>query len=198
MRKLWTPEEVAVLLELAGDLPWSSVLRGHRQWARKHGYPLRSDGAMRAICERHGATRVSNGEWISTGVIRELTGAGPPRVGRWIRRGQVHARREGRRWYISRRSLRQLARQQPEQFAGIPESNLIQLLDCRRLAEEIAALPPAWIPGKPRPVRCVETGQVFPSCEEAGRRLHLSRSAVYLAAVGKRTHSGGYQFEYAA
>jgi hypothetical protein len=110
----------------------------------------------------------------------------------------VEARREGKRWYISRKSLRDLARQQPEQFAGSSISDLTQLLDSQRLAEQIAALPPTWIPGRPRPVRCVETGEVFPSCEEAGRRFYVTRSAVYLAAAGKRKHSGGHQFLYAA
>jgi hypothetical protein len=189
--------EVDRLLQLVGDRPWSAVVTAYLTWAKQHGYPARTDGALRAMCERHAATRVAIGSWITTGTIRDLIGAGPPRISRWVHRGLVESRREGRRWYISRRSLKQLARQQPEQFAGVSVSALTMLLDDQRLAELIAALPPVWIPGRPRPVRCIETGKVFASCEEAGRAHHITRSAVYLAAAGKRQYSGGYQFEYA-
>ena len=50
---------------------------------------------------------------------------------------------------------------------------------------------------KARKIRCIETGEVFDSCREAGIKLGLSESAVSKAMRGSRKTAKGYHFEYA-
>ena len=47
-----------------------------------------------------------------------------------------------------------------------------------------------------RPVWCVETGQFFDSCEEAGRIYNLTGSRISRAARGERKSCGGYHWQY--
>lgn len=192
----WSAAERGQLLEWAGDLPWSEVFTRYRHWARKNGYPERTDAAMRAVCEESHASRIATGRWINTGAVRQAMNIGYPMLQRLLSTGLLEGRREGRRWYVSRRNIRRLAQQQPELFAGRPVSDLLLLLDNPRTAERLAARPAAWLHGRPRAVQCIETGEVFDSLSAAGRYAHASRSAVYLAASGKRETAGGKHWRY--
>jgi hypothetical protein len=193
----WTAAEVVMLQELAGDYPWPEVKTRFNTWARKHGFVERSEVALCHRCELEGFSRVCTGSCISTGTIRELTGAGWLTIQRWIKSGVLNVKRSGRKLYVSRESLKRLALRRPEHFAGLSVSALTQLLDDERLAERLAAMPRAWVHGKRKQVRCVETGEVFPSAAAAGRRFNLSRSAVSLVVLGKRPGAGGHHFEAA-
>jgi hypothetical protein len=148
-------------------------------------------------CELEGFSRVCTGTFISTGTIRALTGAGWLTIKRWINNGELNVKRSGRKLYISRVSLRRFVRDRPEYFTGLSISALTQLVDDVKLAEELAATPRSWVTGKRRQVRCLETGEVFPSAAAAGRRFNLSRSAVSLVVLGKRPGAGGRHFEAA-
>lgn len=48
-----------------------------------------------------------------------------------------------------------------------------------------------------RPVRCIETGQVYPSAAAAARSLYLSRNCIY-QAINKSYRAGGYRWEWVA
>jgi hypothetical protein len=53
--------------------------------------------------------------------------------------------------------------------------------------------------GKPgMSIRCLETGQVFPSINEAARALGISKSGLRLHLKGRNRHASGYTFEKAA
>jgi hypothetical protein len=197
MKIRWTPPEIEQLQEIAGDWPWSVVPSRYNSWARRQGLPERTEIALRQRCEAEGFSRVCRGEYISTGTIRALTGAGWLTIQRWISTGQLIVARSGRKLYINRRTLKKFIRRQPEYFWGLPVSSLTQLVDDERLAEQLAAQPRAWVTGKRRQVRCVDTGEVFPSAAAAGRRFHLSRSAVSLVVLGKRSAAAGHRFEAA-
>lgn len=197
MKIRWTSDEIEQLQEIAGDWPWPVVPSRYNSWARRQGVPERTEIALRHRCEAEGFSRVCSGEYISTGTIRALTGAGWLTIQRWINTGQLIVARSGRKLYINRRTLKRFIRQQPDYFNGLPVSSLTQLVDDATLAEKLAAQPRVWVAGKRRQVRCVDTGEVFPSAAAAGRRFHLSRSAVSLAVHGKRTAAGGHQFEAA-
>lgn len=197
MSSRWTVAEVAMLQELAGDYPWPEVPRRFNSWARKQGFIQRSETALCHRCEIEGFSRVCIGSHISTGTIRALTGAGWLTIQRWINSGELIVSQSGRKLYISRESLRRFVRRRPRHFAGLPVSSLTQLVDDIKLAEELAAMPRCWVHGQRRQVRCVDTGEVFPSAAAAGRRFHLSRSAVSLAVLGKRDDAGGHRFEAA-
>ena len=48
-----------------------------------------------------------------------------------------------------------------------------------------------------RPVRIIETGEVFKNYIEAAKAIDGSRSCVYLCLTGNRASHKGYSFEYA-
>jgi hypothetical protein len=81
--------------------------------------------------------------------------------------------------YISRTSWRRLARERPQALGGFDADRLFQLLEDRELAEEVASRFP-----RPRGdwrVRCVETGQVWPSAVAAAQELHVAQTTITLA-----------------
>lgn len=47
-----------------------------------------------------------------------------------------------------------------------------------------------------KPVRCVETGQIFDSTREAARQLDLHQSSISAICRGERKTTGGYHFEF--
>lgn len=47
-----------------------------------------------------------------------------------------------------------------------------------------------------RPVRCIETGQIFTSGAKAAASLHLSRNSIY-QAIRRGYCAGGYRWEWA-
>ena len=72
----------------------------------------------------------------------------------------------------------------PRVLGGFSSDSLFALLEDRDLADAVAA-------AYPRPmgdwrVRCVETGQIWPSCGAAARELHVSQAAVSLAIRQRR------------
>ena len=47
-----------------------------------------------------------------------------------------------------------------------------------------------------KPIRCVQTGDVFGSALECCRVMHLSKSGVYGVLHSERPHTKGFTFEY--
>lgn len=61
--------------------------------------------------------------------------------------------------------------------------------DRRRAGETRAAI-------SSRPVRCIETGDIFPSASECARQMSLDTGNVAACCNGKRKHHHGYSFEW--
>lgn len=47
-----------------------------------------------------------------------------------------------------------------------------------------------------KPVRCIETGEIFPSTREAGRRLGIHNAGISVCCNGRCKTFGGYHWEY--
>jgi len=195
MSHRWSEAEDEQLHQLAGDIPWPKVLHAYNLWASLNGFPARTEIALRQRCETLQISRVCEGQYISTGTIRSLTGAGWRTIQRWVQQDHLTVIRSGRKWYVPRAGLRKFARLHPAYFSRLPVANLTQLLDDEQLAEQLTSTRQGPVPGHPRPVRCLTTGEQFPSAAAAGRRFHLTRSAIYLAISGKRAMAGGLRFE---
>ena len=50
--------------------------------------------------------------------------------------------------------------------------------------------------GKARKVRCIETGEVYNSCAEAGRAIGVSKRSVRLVVIGTQESTKGFHFEF--
>ena len=195
----WTQPELDHLEQLAGDVPFPSLLRSMRHMATMKGWPRRTPKAIvmrmrrsRQLC------RARTGEWTTTYGAAELLGCPGSRVEAWLRRKPVlkilAPEWTGSIRYISRRSWRRLARVMPRVLGGFSADALFLLLEDRDLAEAVAA-------AHPRPmgdwrVRCIETGQIWASCGAAARELHVSQAAVSLAIrQGRPVAALGMTFE---
>ena len=177
----WTQPELDHLDTLAGDVPLPTLLKRMKCKAAREGWPLRTPKAIVMRMHRSGQLcRARVGEWTTTNGVGELLGCPGTRVEAWLRRPGIAAilapEWTGPIRYINRRSWRRLAKQMPRVLGGFSADALFSLLEDRDLAEAVAA-------AHPRPmgdwrVRCIETGQIWPSCAAAARELHVSQAAV--------------------
>ena len=185
----WTREEAEYLDSLAGDYPIKEVVNRYRRRAGQAGWPERSANAIHLKMVRMGYhQRVRAGEWVTTGGAALLLGCSGARVEAWLRRKQnreiLRPVWRGPFRYISRASWRRLARERPEALGGFDADRLFQLLEDRELAEQVANRYP-----RPRGdwrVRCVETGEIWPSAVKAAEDLHVSQTTITLAIRKQR------------
>lgn len=180
MSRLWTPEDIEALCSLAGDLPWPMVPP-----AFNCTRPPRTATALRHKANGLGISRRTVGQFITTGAIKELTGYSYERIRRWIKSGELATKRYagcGSPNFIARKDLRDFARKYPEQFGGLSESTLIQLLDSEKLAAIIVAKElPKW--KKCVEVECVETGQRFASIKAAARAAYVVKERIRVVLI---------------
>jgi hypothetical protein len=177
----WSREESDYLESLAGDYPIREVVNRYRRRAGANGWPVRSPNAIHLKMVRMGHhVRVRAGEWVTTGGAALLLGCPGARVEAWLRsrrnREILQPMWRGPFRYISRTSWRRLARERPQALGGFDADRLFQLLEDRELAEEVANRFP-----RPRGdwrVRCVETGQVWPSAVAAAQELHVAQTTI--------------------
>jgi hypothetical protein len=195
----WSQDEIAHLDQMAGELPFAVLVKSMRGKAKQRGWPVRG---AKAIAERmtrtHQPRRARVGEWTSCYGAAEILGCPGSRVEAWVRRRQVRdvlePRVVGTVRYISRASWRRLARVMPRVLGGFSADALFLLLEDRQLAESVAAQYPQSI-GDWR-IRCVETGQIWPSCIAAARELNVSQAAISKAIRDRRpVHCLGMTFE---
>jgi hypothetical protein len=185
----WTQPEIDHLEQLAGDVPFPTLLRSMHYKATHEGWPPRTDKAIVMRMRRSRQfCRARVGEWTTTYGAGEILGCPGTRVEAWLRRPPIarilDAQTTGGTRYINRRSWRRLAKQMPRVLGGFSADALFSLLEDRDLAEAVAA-------AHSRPmgdwrVRCIETGQIWPSCGAAARELHVSQAAVSLAIRQRR------------
>ena len=187
------------LEQLAGDVPFPTLLRSMKYKATAEGWPPRTPKAIVMRMRRSRQLgRARTGEWTTTYGAGDLLGCPGTRVEAWLRRKPVAAilapEWTGGTRYISRRSWRRLAREMPRVLGGFDADALFLLLEDRDLAEAVAA-------AHPRPmgdwrVRCVETGVVFSSCGAAARELHVTQACISLAIRQRRAVAAlGMTFE---
>lgn len=177
----WLPEEAAHLDQLAGDVPFAVLVKSMRGKAKQRGWPVRS---AKSITERlnrtHQPRRARVGDWTSCYGAAEILGCAGSRIEAWLRRPRIvevlDIRVVGTVRYVSRASWRRLARVMPRVLGGFSADALFLLLEDRQLAESVAAQYPQAI-GDWR-IRCVETGQIWPSCNAAAKKLHVSQAAI--------------------
>jgi len=204
----WSPQEDATLSDLCGDIPWHLVPERYNSWAAAHEFPHRSAASLSSRQQALGLERQPIGEWVTTGLVCRILDISPNRIRAWLQSfpSILRPARPGRcprsRIYIRRDRLRSLARLHPEQFAGCRADDLFMLLEDRDLADEIAAdhpNPPAGLAGyrRPsRPVRCLDTNEIFPSAVAAAAAV--GRSHGYLCqAIRSGWRCAGRQFAYA-
>jgi len=172
----YTPEDIHLLTELAGELPMKLLVAEFNRLR-----PSRSWNSLRCKAWSLGLSTRSEGEYISTGAIKKLTGHGYDRIKYWLDSKQLKFIQsckpsKGHR-FVSRDSLWEFARKHPHQFGGIGHSELTQLFDSETRASKIVAM------NLPRlkqtvEVECIETGQRYKSIKEASFAAFVNKSGI--------------------
>jgi hypothetical protein len=193
----WTKEEEMELEALAGDYPWSMVVERHNQWSLSKGRLPRSSLALARRSNVMGAGRVPEGEWLTIGAVSTIHGIDREKPRRWIRSGKIQAKRECTKapspHYVSRQSLRDWAKRDPAFFRPYARDALVLLFDSERIADQVYKHPPINARAHKRPVRCVETGEIFNSLTTAALANHVTISRIQ-AIVNTHETVGGRHF----
>lgn len=192
----WTQKEEDILLSLAGDLPWSIATRRYNQWATMNGYAKRSKRALYRRVHILGHSTRAAGQWLDTAAIAQLLGVHGETIRRWDRKGWVHVYQQGRKKYINRKSLVQLAKERPQLLAGHDRNSLFLLLEDEVLAARLAATKRKNT-GLRAKVLCIETGLIYPSLQAAAQSQWVTRAAI-TGAVRRGSRCNGYHWKRVA
>lgn len=183
----WTAPETEMLLELAGDVPRAMIPQIYNTWACKRGFPSRTPNALRQKIEKHHASTRAVGAWLTTGGIAKTLEISCSTVEGWTKyykdlpRKKYGKRKNGKVNYFNRVELRKWARKHMQLFGGIDRSRLVMLFEDENLADEIVEKYPCRAIGfinNAKAVRCLETGETWPSIRAAASALYVSRESV--------------------
>lgn len=185
----WTTAEADFLEQLAGEVPFPTLVRRMRIAATQHGWHPRTEKAITMrLFEMRLIRRSRHGEWTTTFGVGQILQCPGYRVAGWLRQKKVreilNPRTIGGIRYISRQSWRRLAREMPQVLSGFSADALFLLVEDRELADAVAAQHPR--PISDHRIRCIETGQAWPSCAAAARDLHVTRAAISCAIRQRR------------
>ena len=190
----WTAPELEQLASLAGDYPLVSVCRRYAAWAAAHGYPCRHPrGILRAGHRRGIVFRPRNGETLTTEALMAVLGWPSQAIRRQLL--PAAAGRPKQRRYITRIELRNLARSEPQRFNGATRDQLFTLLEDADLADQVAGQINPQRRTNPRPVRCIETGKIYPSVTQAAREAFVHRKHLHRSLSDGRPVCG-FHWEY--
>lgn len=194
--KPWSDEDVAALIEIAGDVPRPMVHRVYNQKAATEGRPPRTDKAIKLKAVELGLSLKAAGTWLTMTELAKLLDVTPQRVDGWAHRHPSFPRRklstDSRVSYLYRPDLIKWFKLHPHVLAGIDKTRLFALLEDEELAEEIAAAYPV-MRGVAVPIQCLDTGRIYPNCEEAARHLHVSPCWIRHALQQGRSTIAGYR-----
>lgn len=192
--KRWTEPELDKLEQLAGDLPMAQTIAKYNRWAKANGFPQRSISAVaRAGHKRHLSFRPF-GAMVSRQALCTYLGLTAGQGHLLLDIAKCHQLQPGGRRYVARIELRRLARRHPEWFAGAPLANLVQLLEDEKLAEWVKEHQPRRHLNR-SPVRCIETGMVYPSVTAAAGAVFVERAWIHRAIRHGHT-AAGFHWEY--
>lgn len=183
--RYWTAAELDKLEEFAGATTFSTLCNRWNTWAKQQGVPRRSPDSLRKKAQEQGWTVLAWGDQVLIGTVAKLLGKHRSTIQEWVRSGWVTRCGNGRSSAISRLELRQLARENPHLFGGVPRADLVQLLELEDLVDWILEqAPKRWQSSRNgTQVRWVDRGLVFPSYAAAGKAAHIDSKAIRRGAI---------------
>jgi hypothetical protein len=177
-RRTWSYAEDMFLLGLAGDLPMPLLRMAWKAEAAKRGWKDRNAHALRSQIYRLGLATTPVGKWLT---VSGMLGLGIHRktISDWLTRGLIPSRLStGRNMrYFKRSEVVAFAKREPWRFGGCNADDLFCVLENRELAEWIAAEYP-FRQGVRTPVRCLDTGRVWPSAAAAAAAVFCTQQAI--------------------
>lgn len=190
----WRGEELALIERLADELPGLEIIKRLQRFQRRNGWKVRTDVAILLKLKRMKISRKPTLDNFSGSDLARLLGVDRERVRLWTRCHELPFRRIHRNCTaISTADFVEWAGKNPELVAGINPENLEWLGLPSELIEDVPTV--RVVRSAPRPVRCVDTGEVFRSVKEAGRRKYVNAKNIP-AAIARDGSTGGLRWEY--
>jgi hypothetical protein len=196
--KRWTKEEIEILESLSLSMPPKTLYTTYCQLAGRAGYPKRSEAALRAKLKLMGIPLMPEIDWYTLKQLADFFGATRHAMFKMVKIG-LKAKKESdyrnQPYFVSRVELKRFARKHPGLFREFKRDGLFVVLEDRALIDLIMEQPIQRQPSRynPTKVKCVETGNVYPSCRAAARIFFVDPSAIHGAA--KKGHRvAGYHW----
>ena len=198
-RTYWSELDVQILQDIAESLPPSKLVQVFNNLAAKNNRPTRTRNAIFLKCNDLNLSVYPVYSTLTTDRIIASLKIDDNTIYKWINRKGLRTTRGSKkarsRHYITIQDFRSFARKHPEELAGVDSIELFFLVEDQDLVDYIKEnYPKAVKHSRPMKVRCIETGQVFPSQAKAAKHFNLYRSALFRAIKYGKT-AAGYHFE---
>lgn len=193
-RHPWTDEEDHALELLAETMPFQELVeRYNTYYANKNGWVERSQQAIRSRLLRLQVSRRPTLDNFSLQQIAQQLDCSADRVRGWAARGLKSRKVAHNQRAVRKVDLVKFAQEQPHRFAGLDPERLLWLLEDAEVVEMISKASPCK-EGRPRAVRRLDTGKVYPSCYQADDAVFVSKGAVN-RAIKRGIKAGGTYWE---
>ena len=198
-RRIWDQREIQLLKELAESMPLEILIRTFNNQNVGQGFTERSADSIKNKLSHLGYLYEPTYKYLATHDLAKVLGVPKNVIKYWIAcglRGTKNRAVPGSPQYFTPENLRKFAREHMHFFSGFKRINLFFALEDQELVDEILTkFPTPYVPSsQPKRVRCVETGQIFPSQGAAARAIFLNPTAVS-RAINRGHKAGGYHFE---
>lgn len=193
--KPWTDPELDHLEQLAGDYPMAEVVTRYNRWAKANGLPLRTLPAISRAGLKRGLSFRPFGACVTMSALRLHLGLTAAQAQQLLALATCQQLQPGGRRYVTRSELRRVARLHPEYFAGATTTNLVQLLENEQLAQWVKEHRPIRLGRNRSPVRCIETGMVYPSVTAASAAAFVDRNQLH-RSLRTGCSAGGFHWQY--
>lgn len=184
---MWTEAEHDYLENLVGNYPFKEVVQKYQRKAKKEGWPRRSSDAIKVRVSRHIGSRKAIDKNFTYHTLAKILGYNRERVRIWYRQGKLAVKKVGPLTRISNTDLNDFADRYPHLLSDADFFGLAFLFGKER-ARQIKELPSAVT--QPRPIRCLQTGRVFPSINEAARACFMHKTSIRNRAKNRN----GFEF----
>lgn len=197
-RRAWDEREIQLLKELAESMPLEILVRTFNNQNIDQGYEERSTHSIKNKLNHLGYLFEPSYKYLSTHDLAKALGVHKNIIKYWIARGLRGTKNravKGSPQYFTPENVRKFARSHMAYFGGFKRINLFFVLEDEELVDEILTqYPKRYVPTcQPKRVRCVETGQIYPSQTAAARAIFVTTTAVS-RAIRKGHRAGGYHF----
>ena len=166
--------------------------------AAKAGLPKRTEAALRSKMQSLNIPLMPEIDWYTLNQLAKFFGATRHAVFKLVKQGLKAKKESSHRnqpYFVSRVELKRFARKNPGLFRDFKRDGLFVVLESEDLVDLIMEQPIQRKPSRynPTKVKCVETGNVYPSCRAAARKFFVDPSAIH-GATRKGHRVCGYHW----
>lgn len=189
----WHKEELALLEKKLGHQPISDIIQAIQDLDRTMGWSIRTATAIKVKIKKLGLSMKCTFDNLTSGELARKLNVNRDRVESWVEKyGLPHRKVDGYKGAIRLDEFRKWASSNPQKLAGIEQSRLEELLGPDLAA--VCSNLPLPTQGRPQPVKCLETGETFPSFRAAAAANNIDKQCI-AGAVNRNGKSVGRRWK---